>query len=220
MEFSNKGLVENKLIKYFEKTRLIQYKKGELLFRPGDDFSNIYFIKSGYVRLYLNDDDGKEITINVFRPVFYLSLFYAIKNRENRYYFEALTDIEMWRAPKEEVIDFIINNSDILAFLAERLFHIVDELMRDVEQSISGDAYLKVATIIISLAKNSGKQVGNKVKLGFKTTHRLIASLTGLSRETASIQIKKLERENYINQNKSLLIINDFQKMESDFSKE
>lgn len=121
---------------------------------------------------------------------------------------------------QKEVIDFIINNSDILAFLAERLFHIVDELMRDVEQSISGDAYLKVATIIISLAKNSGKQVGNKVKLGFKTTHRLIASLTGLSRETASIQIKKLERENNINQNKSLLIINDFQKMESDFSKE
>lgn len=220
MEFSNRNQVQNKLVEFFEKSRLGQYKKGELLFRPGDNFSNIYFIKSGYVRLFLNDDNGKEITINVFKPVFYLSLYYAIKNKENRYFFEALTDVEMWKAPKQEVLDFVSKDPDILAFLTERLLQIIDELMRDVEQSISGDAYSKVATFIISLARSSGKQIGKKMKLEFKTTHRLIASLTGLSRETASIQIKKLEREGYISQSKSFLIINDSEKMESDFEKE
>jgi CRP/FNR family transcriptional regulator len=220
MELSNRNLVEKKLTAFFEKHRLAYYKKGELLFRPGDDFANIYFIKSGYVRLFINDEDGKEITINAFKPVFYLSLNYALGEGENRYFFEALTDVEMWKAPKQEVIEFIKEDKEILGFLTERLLKITEELMRHVEVAISGDAYSKVAALIISLAKSSGKKTGNKIELEFTTTHRLIASLTGLSRETASIQIKKLEREGYINQNRSLLLVNDCEKMENDFAKE
>lgn len=222
MELSNKNHVEARLTSFFGNYRLGQYKKGELLFRPGDDFSSVYFVKSGYVRLFLNDEDGKEITINAFKPIFYLSLRYALNGGENRYFFEALTDVEMWKAPKQDVIDFIHNNNEVLCFLTERLLHTVDELMRHVEVAISGDAYSKVATLIISLAKSSGKttETKNEVEMEFTTTHRLIASLTGLSRETASIQIKKLEREGYINQNKSLLVVNDLAKMELDFAKE
>ena len=219
MELSNKTLVEKKLIDFFSRHRQVEYKKGELIFRPGDDFSNVYFIKSGYVRLYLDDEDGKEITINVFKPVFYLSLHYALNEGENRYFFEALTDVEIWKAPKQEVIDFIKNDREILGFLTERLLKVVDELMRHVEVAISGDAYTKVASLVISLAKSSGKQIDNKVEMEFATTHRLIASLTGLSRETASIQIKKLEREGYIIQNKSLLVINDLKRMTDEFDK-
>ena len=170
--------------------------------------------------MFLNDEDGKEITINAFKPVFYLSLHYAMSGEENRYFFEALTDVEMWKAPKQEAIDFVWNNCDILGFLTGRLLQVVNDLMKHVEVAISGDAYSKVATLIISLAKSSGKQIGKKIEMEFTTTHRLIASLTGLSRETASIQIKKLEREGYIDQNKSLLVINDIEKMEMDFEKE
>lgn len=222
MDLSNKNHVEARLTSFFGNYRLGQYKKGELLFRPGDDFSSVYFVKSGYVRLFLNDEDGKEITINAFKPIFYLSLHYALSGGENRYFFEALTDVEMWKAPKQDVMNFIHGNNEVLCFLTERLLHVVDELMRHVEVAISGDAYSKVATLIISLAKSSGKKLADskEIELEFATTHRLIASLTGLSRETASIQIKKLEREGYINQSKSMLVINNIDKMEIDFAKE
>lgn len=220
MENLNRNSVQEKLLGFFEKYRPVSFKKGELLFRPGDDFNSIYFVKSGYVRLFTNDEDGKEITINVFKPVFYLSLYYAFKGAENRYFFEAMTEVEMWKAPKDEVIKFLGQDRDILFHITMKLLSTIEDLMKHVELTVSGDAYIKVASLIISMAKNNGRSEGKKIYLEFATTHRLIASLTGLSRETASIQIKKLEREGYIQQNKGVIEINDFVKMESDFVRE
>lgn len=217
MELSNKEQVQKNLVEFFQKYRLVKYKKGELIFRPGDSFSQISFIKNGYVRLFLDDDNGKEITINVFKPIFYLSLYYALNEKESRYYFEAMTDVEIWQAPQREVFNFIRNDLEILGFLTDRLLKVVNELIGHVEIVISGDAYAKVAALIISLAKNSGHLNKGKIELDFTTTHRLIASLAGLTRETASIQIKKLERSGYIFQKTGTIIINDLDKMAADF---
>ena len=184
--------MESQLIGFFKNYRLVRYGKGQLLFRPGDDFSNVYFIKSGYVRLFLYDQNGKEITVNIFNPVFFLSLYYSLNDAENCYFFETLTEVEIWKAPKEEVFYFINNNPNILRLLMKYLLMIIDDLMKNVEMAISGDAYSKVANLIISLDNYSNKKGNKKIEIKFATTHRLIASLTGLTRETVSIQIKEL----------------------------
>jgi len=216
----DKDQLETQLIGFFKNYQLVQYGKGEFLFRPGDDFSSVYFVKSGYVRLFSYDQNGKEVTINIFKPVFFLSLYYALIGEKNHYFFEALTNVEAWKASKQGVFDFINNNLEVLRLLMGWLLITVSDLMKNVEMAISGDAYSKVATLIISLENYSHRKDGNNIEIKFATTHRLIASLTGLSRETASIQIKKLERKGYISQKKSLLVINDIEKMERDFAKD
>lgn len=61
----------SKLEEFFSRYRLTTYKKGEIIYRPEDDPSHIAFIKSGYVRLFALSKDGEEMTINIFKPVFY-----------------------------------------------------------------------------------------------------------------------------------------------------
>jgi len=37
------------LTRFFSKYPLKRYRKGEVLFQPGDDFGGIYFVKKGFL---------------------------------------------------------------------------------------------------------------------------------------------------------------------------
>ena len=68
------------------------------------------------------------------------------------------------------------------------------------------------------MAKDYGKTINNKITIDFHTTHQLIASMLGISRETASLQIKKMENNGLILQQANKIIINDAQKMIKEFA--
>lgn len=39
-------------------------QSGDHLYRAGDDFTSIYAVRSGSIKTYLIDDDGREVVIN------------------------------------------------------------------------------------------------------------------------------------------------------------
>lgn len=205
--------LEKELIGFFEDKKLFKYKKDEIIYRPGEVFTHVAFIKSGYVRLYEVSQGGREITINLFNPIFVMSLMYALNGDENKYYFEAVTDVEIWRSPLPDFSEFLRNNKDVMFTVMQKTLHIVEILLDNVRSTISGDSNLKVISIIISLAQRFGQKQDKDLTIDFNTTHRLIASLAGTSRETASIQIKELERKGYITQKDNRIIINDLEKL-------
>lgn len=207
-----------RLTLFFEKYKLLTYKKGELIYRPGDNFSFISYIKSGYVRMYAISKDGEEKTIHIFKPVFYFSLIYAITDIENKYYFEAITPVELWRAPKEEVLAFIKSDAVILFEITKNILSGFREILTNIEYLISGSASTKVASILLSLVDRFGKKQGGQIILDVATTHRIIASLTGLTRETTSIQMEKLQKKGIITRRGNHLVIRDLQRMKEESS--
>jgi len=210
MNLKNKKQLE----KYFEKYKLQKFKKGETIFRPGDDFPGICYIKSGYVRLYTVGKDGQEVTIQLFKPVFYLSLIRALSKFESKYFFEAITPVEMWIAPKEEAMTFLRGNKEIVDEITKDVLGGFMNLISDIEYLISGNAYTKVARVIHSLATRHGEAKGNELVVKFNTPHRVIASMTGLTRETVTLQILKLEKEKIVDNKGKILYVKNIKKLE------
>lgn len=196
-----------KLMDFFSAYTLQNYQKGEIIHRPGDTITQVSFIKSGYVRMYALNPDGKETTINFFKPVFYMTLMLAVRGEENEYYFEAITPVELWKAPVEEVKNLLANNSDLVFEIAQLFAGALDDAVRNTVDTSGKNSYIKLAKTIQSLAKNYGVTENGRIHIDFETSHRILASITGLTRETTSIQIKKLENEGYISQEKSKIII-------------
>lgn len=203
------------LITFFEKYKVYKYKKGEIIYRPGDMFSHVAFAKSGYVKLYTIDSEGAVTTVNLFKPLFFLTLEYATNDSQSRYYFEAVTTVEVWRAPKEEVISFLKENADVLFIVNHMILKVLEETIFNMGNAVGGNSYKKVSSILSSLAKQFGSKDKNKnITIDFGTTHEDIASMTGLTRETVSLQIKKLKDENIIDQDGKFYIINDMESLE------
>ncbi len=204
---------KNKLTDFFGKYQLIKYRKGEIILRPEENFPGIIFVKSGYIKAFRISKDDREITLQLFKPIFYFSLINAITNCGNRHYFEAVSPVELWIAPVKETMEFIKNDEELSRSLLQTILCEFVDLTKNIELLISGDAYNKVAGSIYYLAKRFGEESDDTTQIKFRITHRLIASLTGLTRETVTLQIIKLEREGYLLNKNRQVFIEDMDKL-------
>ncbi len=204
---------KNKLVNFFGKYQLVKYRKGELILRPEENFPGIIFVKSGYIKAFRLTKDDKEVTLQLFKPIFYFSLINAITKCGNRHYFEAVSPVELWIAPVGETMEFVKSDEELSRGLLEAILCEFVDLTKNIELLIAGDAYGKVAGLIYYLAKRFGEESDDKTQIKFRITHRLVASLTGLTRETVTLQMIKLEREGYLINKNRQVYIEDMEKL-------
>ncbi len=178
---------------FFSKFKPLHYKKGEVIFRAGDQPQGIFYLKSGYARVYSFSRSGEELTLIIFRPGDIFPVSWAINSAPSGYFVEAMTPAELWRVSREEFLEYVRNKPDILFELTRRMLERFLGLMRRMEYLVFGNANNKVASILLICAERFGRREGKKVIVEVPLRHSDIASLVGLTRETASIEMKKLE---------------------------
>lgn len=192
---------------FLKESVLLRYKKGETILHAYDPPPGVFCVKSGYVRLYSISEQGEELTLIIFRPGDSFPLVWAINNMENLYNLEAMTNVEIWRASKDRFLRFIKENPEVTVFLMRRVLTRLGALLIRMEQLVFGDAYAKIASILFLCGERFGKKERKGIIIQVPLTHKDIASLVGLTRETTSIEMKKLERKGLISHQKGLITI-------------
>ncbi len=145
---------------FFVKYKTIQrYKKNQSIIGPGADPSGVFYLKSGFVRLYLISEDGKELTFNIFKPGTYFPMIWALNDTPNVFFFESLTDVLLLKAPRDEVVKHIEDNPDILYDLTKRTLNGLDGMTRLMEALLTGSAYQQIASVLLVLARRFGKKI-------------------------------------------------------------
>ena len=202
---------------FFAKFKITQrYKKNQLIFSPGAEPSGVFFIKSGYVRLYIISENGKEITFNIMKPGSYFSMIWALNQTPNIYFYEALTDVLLLKAPKDEVVNFLGKHPEVLYDLTKRVLSGLDGMTKLMEALLTGNAYQQVASVLLVLTRRFGTKVDgiNEVSIDLPLTHRIIGTLAALSRESTSLEIEKLTKRGIISQKNRVIIIKQLDKLQ------
>lgn len=199
---------------FFYKYKKQNYKKGELLIRADDDPSGIFYLIEGNVKEYAISKKGDELVVNIFKPYAFFPMSWAINSTPNSYFFEATTDVTLWKAPKGDVLNFLKNNPEILFDLLSRVYKGTDGMMTRMTYLMAGNAYGRLITEIIIQAKRFGKSLNNTVVI--KITEKDIASQSGMTRETVSREMKKLKERSFITFNKNVLSIKDIHLLEDE----
>ena len=114
--------VSNKLNAFFTNYRASTYKKGEIFLRAGDNPNSVFYLKEGRVKKYAISHKGEEVVVNIFRPISFFPMDLVFTGEENSYYYEAITDCKVWKAPPEEVKEFLKSEPDVLYDLLSRVF--------------------------------------------------------------------------------------------------
>lgn len=204
-----------KIDAYFTQFKHQAYKKGEILIRADDIPSGVFYLKEGHVREYAISKKGDELVINVFKPVAFFPMSWAINDTPNAYFYEAMTDVEVWRASKKDVVRFIKDNPDVLYDLMSRVYKGVDGILTRMTYLMSGNAYARLATELLIYAKRFGK--GQNI-IEIDISEKDLAAQSGMTRETVSREIKILKDKNLVVHNKNKLIINNVQKLEEELT--
>ena len=204
-----------KLITFFEKYKHKTYTKGDMIIRGDDEPTGIYFIKKGYAKMSLIQEDGVEVSINIFKANTFFPMIWALGNVENVYYYKALTSIELYKAPKEDFLFFLKENPQILLDLTSRVLIGIDSIIGTTTSILKANSVQKVAIVIKMLAKRFGK-INNEgeTEIDISTTHQDIANFSGISRETASLAISTLRKNRVIKNLGRKIIISNLQSLD------
>jgi CRP/FNR family transcriptional regulator/CRP/FNR family cyclic AMP-dependent transcriptional regulator len=73
--------------------------------------------------------------------------------------------------------------------------------------------YGRVAEVILTLSKDSGKRFGKMIVIENRPTHQEIAEMAGTSRETVSRVISQLQKKQYISIDRKRMVILDEEKL-------
>jgi CRP-like cAMP-binding protein len=204
-----------KLEDFFSDGKIIEYKKNEMILRPEDIPQGIFYLEKGFVRMSTILEDGRELTLNIFKPGTYFSMFWAIADIENAYFFQAITDVVVKRIPKEKTIPFLKENPEILFDLTKRILSGMNGLLKNMEYLLSGHAEKRIAAVLILSAKRFGiKKGGGKIEIELPLTHQDIANLSGLTRETTSLELEKLKKQKLIRYVHHKVIIQNLKKLQ------
>lgn len=206
--------IQAKLDKFFSQYRLIKYKKNEIIYRPGDIPDHVAYIKSGYVRLYIISEKGEELTIFLLKPFFYFTLNFALTDSENKYFFETISPVELWRAPKEDTLKFIKSDPEMMLEIIRNVLDGMNDLLVNIEYIITGNAKVKVAAMLYLFATRFGKKDGDHIIIEVTPTHYDIGGLLGMTRETVSKQMRELKKMQIVTKNGKHTVILDMEKLQ------
>ena len=202
--------------KFFKNFKLYQYKKRSLILKSNDISSSVFYIKSGYIRVFRISENGEELTLAILKSHDFFPLTYGIGNSHQSYYLEAITPLELWKAPQELFIDFVKKDPELFYELTQRLLIRFDGVLARIESMAFSNAYTKVATILLMCAKGLGESFGEQIILRVPLTHKDIATMIGITRETTSLEMKKIERKGLVKRQGKYLVIADYGKLQEE----
>jgi len=210
------GVVDTDLLRklnpFFARYKPLNYKKGQVILRPEDKIEYIYFIEKGYVKFYYISPEGKELTFLIYKPGYLFPiLFTFLGNTTTRYYFEAYTPLTLRRAPRETFTELISTNTFLMFSLSQEVVRRWQELLNRMELLKLGSACQNVAYIIDLCAEQFGIKNGRTVTIDLPLAHKDIASMVGLTRETVSLEMKKLEQLGLIEYKRRNITIKDLE---------
>lgn len=201
---------------FFSKFKLIRYKKHETILRAEEIPQGVYFLKKGYVRDYAISEQGEEFTLIIFKPGDLFPMGWVINNQPFVHYLESMTPTEIYRAPREKFIAFIKDNPEVFYSFTQRMVYRLSGLLDRMEHMVFGNAHQKLASILIICAIRFGIKEGKSFFIQVPLTHKDLANLVGLTRETTSLELKKFEKEGLIDYKGKNIIIKNLKRLKNE----
>jgi CRP/FNR family cyclic AMP-dependent transcriptional regulator len=169
--------------------RIVAYKKGKVIYEPGQHPRYVYFVKSGEVRMFTVSNEGKEFTQGVFKVNQYFGEPALLLQRPYLAYTVALKDTELILADLGQFQKLIGDHKDfsmeLIRTLSDRLFY--KSMM--LEELANEQADHRLRTLINYLGKEL--QAGELLNV----TRQALADRSGLRVETVIRTLKKMAEE-------------------------
>lgn len=196
-----------KLKTFFANSRPSFYKKGDIVLRIGDAKVGAFFVKKGYIKDSTVSSDGREFTLFIFQPNDIFSYNWIYNQHLNDHTFKAMTDSIVLEKSREGLLLFLEENPDVQFMITQNLTARLRGLMQRIEQMAFGTAAQKVNSLFQLLGERFGKETEKGIVIPIPFTQQDISELIALSRETTSIEIKKLIDEKILARNSGIYTI-------------
>lgn len=168
---------------------------GGVLFREGDEATEIFILVSGTVKVSRMLGEGNEVVLSFFFPNDLLGLL------ENGRYVnsaKALTPVTAYSLPLTALERLLRTNPDLQLHFLTKLSHELREAQQHAITLSRSSARAKILMFLNLLKMHNETPEGPKNRISLPMTRVDIADYTGLTVETVSRNFTRLQREGTI----------------------
>jgi CRP/FNR family cyclic AMP-dependent transcriptional regulator len=201
--FSGLSPTELELLEHHMVTR--SFKKNTIIINEGDEASTFFIIITGAIKVFLSNEEGKEIIINAQGPGDHFGELALLDGAPRSASVITTEKSTIGVISKEDFHHVLSRNTDLALNLIRELTRRVRFLSDNVRTLALMDVYGRVAKVLLGMAQEEdGKMVINN-----RPTQQDIANHIGASREMVARILKDLSTGNYITIDGKRLIINE-----------
>lgn len=170
------------------------FKKGETILLKNEKPKAVYIIESGLVKTYTITSSGYErvITIDKRGEDFPIGFATGLLD-SSQFFYEAFTKCTIRLVPREKYLQHITTNMQSMYKQHVRTTSLLLSTLSRVQALEQPTAGRKIAYTLLYVASRFGVILRPTKQLRISITQQEIANSLGLSRETANVELKKLE---------------------------
>jgi CRP/FNR family cyclic AMP-dependent transcriptional regulator len=198
----------NHLQPLLEKGVIRTYNAGSTILYQGEAPRSACIIKRGVVKAFNISASGEEqiVAFYIDGELFSTPWIFG-KAPSTIYFYEAVTDCEIYFVPREELRKFSSERSHVLEALLDYYVTISTAALIRISALEQPKAREKIMYTLYFLCQRYGEAGKSHTKLRLQLTHQQLANLVGLTRETTATELNKLKRQKileYANQTYSV----------------
>jgi len=206
--FINEAKGYEELLKLSEDRRTKLFKKRELIFEEEEYPRYLYFVKTGKVKVFKTNEEGKEYIIALHGPGEFFGYLDLIKDERYTESAAALEDTELHLIPKEDFNKLLHANRDVASQLIKMLANNVTITEEQLLNLAYNSVRRRVANALLYLSEKEGKE-------DISILRDDLARIVGTAKESVIRMLTEFKEDGYIQISGGAIHILDKKKLES-----
>jgi CRP-like cAMP-binding protein len=202
------GLTESDLTTVCKDFTRLQFRQGEAIFYQGDPGHSLYLIESGQVRIYMQSEDGQELSMNLLGTGDIFGEMALIDGLPRSASAIAMEMTAVLSLSRERFRDHLRRTPQLafnfLQLMSRRIRHNNDQF-----DTLTLSVHSRLARKLLELAQKHGLVEPEGVRINLALTQTDLASLLVTSRESINKALAKLRQQGLIRQHLGQIIIID-----------
>ena len=200
------SLSRNELQEVTQKMILKSFKRNDVIFYEEDANEFMYIILDGEVKVIQSTEEGKEIIMAIHRAGDFFGELSLIDGKTAPASVVATKHSIMAIISKNAFFSLIYNQPNVLKKLLLILCSRFRESLGTIQMLNFNNALQRIRLLFVMLAEKYGKEERGLKVLDIKLTHQDMAEMTGMTRETVTRVLDKLQKDGEITILKEKLI--------------
>ncbi len=189
-------------------THTKRYRRGETIYFPGDP-TNVYFLKSGRVKLVYVSPAGRKLTLAICRPGQPFGELDDKAQTGHRLMAVALTDVELCWLPRDTLLQLAQDHPQLGVRLVKWVGEQAREIQTRLEELLFVDVPTRLMRLLLRLADEYGQVTPDGLLIDLPLTHQEVAELIGSTRETTSLAINQLQKQGLLERRSKRFLLPD-----------
>ncbi|MDP2087825.1 MAG: Crp/Fnr family transcriptional regulator [Flavobacteriaceae bacterium] len=203
-------LTEQELLVLGEVRYKVHFKPGEVIFKQGASCHNILSIRSGFVKIYLEDESGRYFTVKISSVDELIGKTSIFLDKRHHYSVAALTDVDVCFIDAEAFKKVLFTNKKFGELYAnswgESNIILWNRILSLAHKQMNG----KIADILLYLSES----VFQNLILENFVTSKLISEMSGVAKDNVVRTLSKFHKEKIIRFLKDEIVILNKERLE------